>query len=396
MSNGFDCVITGVGVVNPAGCDADTFWASLLAGRQCFSAHQVFADEQPEVVGMVADAELAHGIGNRQLKRLDRFVLLATAAAKQAIRSAGLDLDAMDRRRVGIAIGNSTGGWSYVEPQLYPLYGRGDLAAINPYVATAWFPTAPQGEISIALGLGGFSKTIAADHLSAGFALHQAAFAIADGKIDVAVVCGAEAPLTPLVYNSCIQYGLISPTATHRPFRPGSDGSVLAEGAAALIVERAGHAMRRGAAPRAVLRGLHLGDGVAATLRGCVRDAPRGIDYVVLDGRARPDADAAENAALTALDHQDVMVSAPSSAYGDTLGAAMATNLVTACLVISHQTAPPTALPADGTSPGSDDLPAPAPVGRHLTEPEPRPIRCVAVNGSDNHGQAMSVLLAAS
>lgn len=388
MSSSYECVVTGIGVVNPAGCDIDIFWASLLAGRQCFSAYPVFSHEQPEVVGMVQDATLAHGIGNRQLKRLDRFVLLATAAATQAISSARLDLDAVDPQRVGITIGNSTAGWSYVEPQLYPLYGDSDHTAINPYVATAWFPTAPQGEISIALGLCGFSKTIAAENLSAGFALQQAAFAIADGKIDVVVVCGTEAPLTPLVYNACVQYGLVSPTAEHRPFQPGNDGSVLAEGAAALVVERAGHATGRGAIPLAVLRGLHLGDGVAAALRGCVQDAPRGIDYVILDGRATPDADAAENAGLAVLDHHDVVVSAPSSAYGNTLGAAMATNLVTACLAISHQVVPPTALPFC-----SDQFPSPAPVGRHLTEPEMHPIRSVAVNGSDNHGQAMSVLL---
>lgn len=388
MSNDYDCVITGVGVANPAGCDVDTFWASLLAGQQCFSTHPVFPHEQPEVVGTVQDAALAHGIGNRQLKRLDRFVLLATAAATQAISSAGLDLDAGNPQRIGITIGNNTGGWSYVEPQLYPLYGRGDMTAINPYVATAWFPTAPQGEISIALGLRGFSKTIAAENLSAGFALQQAVFAIADGKIDVAVVCGTEAPLTPLVYNSCVQYGLVSPTAMHRPFQPANDGSVLAEGAAALVVERSEHATGRGAIPLAVLRGLHLGDGIAAALRRCVQDAPCGIDYVILDGRATPDADAAENAGLAVLDRHDVVVSTPSSAYGNTLGAAMATNLVTACLAISHQAVPPTALPF-----GSDQFPSPAPVGRHLIEPEARLIHSVAVNGSDNHGQAMSVLL---
>jgi 3-oxoacyl-(acyl-carrier-protein) synthase len=170
---------------------------------------------------MRTDTELVdHGYSPRQIKRLDRLVVLASAAMSEALRDADLDLDPGQGEgdRVGIFVGNATGGWAYVEPQLYPLYRDGNPTAVNPYVATAWFPTAGQGEVSITHGIGGCSRTFCAENLSSAFALRQACWALAEGTLDVAVVCGAEAPLTPLVYNACVRTGLVSPSGAYHPY----------------------------------------------------------------------------------------------------------------------------------------------------------------------------------
>jgi 3-oxoacyl-(acyl-carrier-protein) synthase len=209
--------VTGVGIVNAAGAGATAkaYWECLSTRQPTWSTEHLFGPGESAQRVMRTDAELVdHGYSPRQIKRLDRLVVLASAAMSEALRDADLDLDPGQGEgdRVGIFVGNATGGWAYVEPQLYPLYR-------DPYVATAWVPTAGQGEVSITHGIGGCSRTFCAENLSSAFALRQACWALAEGTLDVAVVCGAEAPLTPLVYNACVRTGLVSPSGAVPPLQ---------------------------------------------------------------------------------------------------------------------------------------------------------------------------------
>ncbi|MDX6242251.1 MAG: hypothetical protein QOG10_7204, partial [Kribbellaceae bacterium] len=288
--------ITGVGVVNAAGTTAKAYWEALAAGQPTARQVHLFGpDADAQWVMPVNDDQLDHSWSPRQVKRLDRMTMLSSAAIREALADARLETQAGESDRVGIFVGNATGGWGYVEPQLYPLYRDDDLGAINPYVATAWFPTATQGELSIAQGIGGTSKTFCAENLSTAFALRQAWWAIADGTLDVAVVCGVEAPLTPLVYNACVRTGMVSLDGAYNPYSFEGDGAPLGEGAAAIVLESAGRSRARQVRSRARLGAPALGpDRQAVIGRALSEAAICRVDYVALEGRGESEPDVLE------------------------------------------------------------------------------------------------------
>lgn len=148
-------------------------------------------------------------LGPRYAKKIDRSVQLSVYATEQLLKK--VPLSEIDKERTGIMLGNNYAGWSYVEEQMYGLY-QGDHYAINPYVATAWFPAAAQGELSIRNRLYGISKTFSQDKLSAAVATDFAVDMIRTGKIDYAVTGGYESLRSPLIQVSLKENGLVSDT----------------------------------------------------------------------------------------------------------------------------------------------------------------------------------------
>ena len=136
-------------------------------------------------------------LGKRFVKKRDKSTNSVIVAAGEIISK----FEDIDLKNMGIILGNTLGGWSYVEEQLATLYLKKDMTVINPYVATAWFPTASQGELSIFNGILGYSKTFCGGELSSGFALKHAYDSIMSGKITTAIVGGVEAPNTQLIHN---------------------------------------------------------------------------------------------------------------------------------------------------------------------------------------------------
>lgn len=332
--------ITGLGVANAAGSNLKTYWESLATGVATARSHPLFGEDQPEQQVMrVDDDAIEHGYARRATKRLDRFTLLASAAIRSALADADLAVGEGAQERIGILVGNCTGGWSYVEPQMYPLYAVAGPVAINPYVATAWFPTAPQGEVSIALELGGFSKTFCAENLSSAFALRQAAWSIETGQLDVAIVCGVEAPLTPLVYNACVRSGLVSPSASYQPYSDSGDGALLGEGAAAMVLESESYAKSRGARVQARHESTVVGTDRAALLQ----DA----DYIAVEARGDAEHDRAE---LGALNGTPAALGSVTGSSGALLGAHYLTSVITAALGLVHQAIPGGTRVVDGTA----------------------------------------------
>jgi hypothetical protein len=149
------------------------------------------------------DLYASASIGIREARKLDRFCLLALAAAKAAIRESNLTADTLST--CGVFSGNMMGGWTFTEPQVRMLH-RDGLDCVSPYLATAWFPGAPQGQISIHLGLTGFAKTIATDRCSGSQAVGMAYERIRAGLEPALLLAGgAEAPVTPFVAASLSQ-----------------------------------------------------------------------------------------------------------------------------------------------------------------------------------------------
>lgn len=385
--------VTGVGIVNAAGANAKAYWECLAAGQPTSSAVHLFGHGEPAQRVMRIDAErVDHGWSPRQIKRLDRLVVLASAAIGEALADAHLDLDlgTGEGDRVGIFVGNATGGWTYVEPQLYLLYRDDNPAAVNPYVATAWFPTASQGEVSIAHGIGGCSRTFSAENLSSVFALRQACWALAEGTLDVAVVCGAEAPLTPLVYNACVRTGLVSLSGGYHPYSFEADGALLGEGAAAVVLETAGRAQGGRVQARARVGTPMLGtdrERVARRALGAAGAAR--VDYVALEGRGQPEPDLQEMYALEGALQGDLPAMGTATGIsGALLGASFATSLVASVLAIDH-----------GAIPGGTRVHAALRDRLRVVHDAPAQdaaVRSALVVGTDAHHQAGAVVLTAA
>lgn len=129
---------------------------------------------------------------------MDRFSLLALVAARRALEAGGWN---EDQSACGVVTGNMFAGWTFTEPQLRALHESG-LENVSPYLATAWFPAAPQGQITINLGLKGFAKTVTTDRCSGSQALGLAYERIRGGRSNLLLAGGIEAPVTPLVQRA--------------------------------------------------------------------------------------------------------------------------------------------------------------------------------------------------
>jgi 3-oxoacyl-[acyl-carrier-protein] synthase II len=351
-------VVTGIGMVTPGGMHPGSLWEHLRQGRPGGGAISRF-DPAPFLVSEAG--EIVEGLplpfSPRLTKRMDRYCVLAMAAAQLALDDSALDLATEDPARIGISFGNMYGGWGITDPSLRGLLQEG-YASVSPYVASAWFPTAPQGQMSIFWGLRGYAKTVAADTASGAAAIGYAARAIQDGQADVILAGGAEAPVTPYTYAFCQVSGRMG--SAYRPFDRRAEGFRVGEGAAVLILEEAQRAAARGAkvyGEVAAWRAGHVGGPEAwpdgdRRLSEVVEEAlgeaglPAScLDYVGLDAQGDRRADRAEAAALVDAGGGELRARCTTCKPGLTnlLGAAAAAEVAVALLAMERGETPPIA-----------------------------------------------------
>ncbi|WP_345109322.1 beta-ketoacyl-[acyl-carrier-protein] synthase family protein [Streptomyces drozdowiczii] len=356
-------VVTGLGLVTPAGDDEDTFWAGLCAGRSA-------ARRCPELAGLPADfacradaTDLDEAVGGRAGWRMARFVKMALVAARRAVADAGLRPESWDGARVGVVLGVGVGGVSVLVDNVRRLDASGPQA-VSPLLAPMMMPNAAAGEIAVDLRAYGPSLAPATACASGATALATAHDLLAAGRCDVVVAGGAESVLTPLVVAAFAQLGALStrtgdPAGASRPFAPDRDGFVLGEGAAVLVLERAGHATARGARARAVLAGsgsatdAHhptapdpAGRGARSAAEAALESAGWGahqVDHVNAHGTATPLNDAMEAALIAGLFPHRPSVTAPKGVLGHTLAAGGAIEAAATVLTLEHGLVPPIA-----------------------------------------------------
>ncbi|MBU4468560.1 MAG: beta-ketoacyl-[acyl-carrier-protein] synthase family protein, partial [Candidatus Omnitrophica bacterium] len=188
--------ITGMGVVSPSGIGKRQFWANIKSGRSFIKKITRFdASLYPaHIAGQIDDLEKYSHISERLLKKIDAFSHMALVAAELALQDAGIDIKNEDPNLVGIFLGNAIGGWLYAETELRDLYLEG-RQGVSPYMASAWFPAAPQGQVSIYYGIKGFSKTVVSDRASSLMALGYARKVLAKNKLNMILAGGMEAPV---------------------------------------------------------------------------------------------------------------------------------------------------------------------------------------------------------
>jgi 3-oxoacyl-(acyl-carrier-protein) synthase len=359
--------VTGIGIVSPSGIGKRQFWANIKAGRSFIKKITRFdASKYPShIAGQIDDLEKYSHVSERLLKKIDAFSHMALIASELALQDAGIDIKNEDPNLVGIFLGNALGGWLYAETELRDLYIEG-RSGVSPYLASAWFPAAPQGQVSIYYGIKGFSKTVVADRASSLMAIGYARKVLDKHKLNMILAGGMEAPVTPYALLCCNTYGSLSknnlyPEGAYRPFDKKRTGFVIGEGAGILVMEPFERAKGRSANILAYICGYgiscdgedrinpsHDGKQLTRAINMALSDAktrPDEVDYISLDGLAVDIWDDSEIKAIKSVFGRrlkEIPVSCPKSMFGNLLGASGAVDLVITILAMEHGLIPPT------------------------------------------------------
>ena len=359
--------ITGIGVVSPSGIDKRTFWGNVKAGRSAVDRIERFDSSKypSHIAGQVHELDAYSNVSSRLLKKIDLFSHMALVASELAIHDAKLDLSKENLKRAGIFMGNAIGGWLYAETELRDLYREG-REGVSPFMASAWFPAAPQGQISIHYGIKGYSKTVVSDRASSLMAIAYAAKTLIRDKNDFILAGGMEAPVTPYALLCCNTSGVLTkrndnPRGAYRPFDKNRDGMAIAEGAGVVILEPQKRVKARGVQVYANIIGYGTttdgvdridpaadGKELAVAIRLALKDAglePSQIDYICADGAGTQLGDVSETRAIKEVFGsyaKKIPVSAPKSVFGNLLGASGAVDVIITVLAMEYGVVPPT------------------------------------------------------
>lgn len=360
-------VVTGLGAVTPLGASVSAYWDGLVAGRSGIRTITLFdhAIQEVHIGGECLDFDPTPYIDARQAKRLDRFALLALAAAKQAHDHAGLQGAAIDPQRAGVILGAGIGGLREIEEQHLRLLNKGP-SKVSAFTIPKLMANAGPGHIAIALNFQGISASVATACASAGSAMGEAYHAIQRNDADIIMTGGSEAALTPLGIAAFAAMKAIStrnddPAGASRPFDKDRDGFVLSEGAGVLVFEEYEHARRRGAPILAEVVGFGAttdasdivqpepeGRGAGRAMALALASAglnPQDVDYINAHGTSTPLGDIAETNAVKRVfgaAAYKVPISSTKSAIGHLLGASGGVEAVACILAIQNGTLPPT------------------------------------------------------
>ncbi len=366
-STGRRVVVTGLGCVTPLGANVESTWNAAIAGR-CGVADLTRFDSSAFPVRIAAECADEFDVGalpKKEIRRLDRYVLLAVAAAREAVLDARIQFEEQARDRVGVAIGSGIGGLQTLSDAHRALYDSGPRR-VSPFTIPMSICNMASGYVAIVHQLRGPNLTQTAACASGAHSIGEAARVIERGDADVMLAGGSEAPITEIGLAGFASMRALStrnegPTAASRPFDLDRDGFVIGEGAGVLVLESLEHAQARGATIRAEVLGYGMtadaasiaqptesGEGALRSMQLALADAdlpPTAVDYINAHATSTPQGDPSEVRAIRSLfgSHVDcVAVSATKSMTGHLLGAAGAVEALFCVKALQTGMLPPT------------------------------------------------------
>ncbi len=360
-------VITGMGVIAPNGIGVKNFWDSLVHGRSGIKTVSRFdvSSYPSKVAGEIRDFDPTDYIDSKTVRRIDRFSQFGVACSKMAFMDSNINLEQIERDSMGVAVGSSVGGLPYAEEQ-HSIFLEKGLSRVHPLFSTRLFTGSCMNNICIESGIKGpcysISTGCATGTDNIGFAFNM----IREGKADLFLSGGVDAPLSSLAFGSFCLIGILStkndpPHQTPKPFDKYRDGIVLSEGGAVLVLEELHHALKRGTKIYAEIVGFgtthdayHLtqpapgGQQAEKAIRSALGDAnipPEEIDYVCAHGSGTVLNDKVEATVIKRIfdvKKEPILVSAIESMIGHPLGASGAIKIAASALAIKHGIVPPT------------------------------------------------------
>jgi 3-oxoacyl-[acyl-carrier-protein] synthase II len=367
MMNNRRVVITGLGCVTPIGVTVDSFFDAAIHGKNGVASITSFDVSQfsTRFGGEVRDFDITQFVEHREGKRMDRFCQLAVASAVQAVKDCGIDLSKADLDRCGCIYGSGIGGIQEIETQHIRLLNKGPRM-VSPFTVPKLMGNAACGTISMMFGLRAANFCVVTACASASHSIGEAFYNILNDRSDIMITGGSEAAVSPVGVSSfCALKSLStrndSPETASRPFDIGRDGFVIAEGAAAVILEEYEHAKKRGAKIYAELLGYgatadahHItapdpeGAGAVKAIEMALRQAgipKEKFDYINAHGTSTELNDIAETTAIKKVfgDHAyKLSINSTKSLMGHSLGASGAIELVATCKMIEKSIIHPT------------------------------------------------------
>ena len=359
-------VVTGLGAVTPIGNDARATWRAALAGESGIDWIRAFdASEYPvRIAAEVKDFDATTVASPKEVRKLERNVLLALGAGREAVADAGLD-GAYSPDRVGILFGTAIGGFLGMMEQHDILRERGPTR-VSPTFIPSVLADAASGQLAISLGYRGPNYAPVSACATGSHAVGEAAELVRRGDADAVLAGGAEACMHPLILAGfCSMRGLVAeeedPRLASRPFDATRAGFVMGEGACVLVVEELEAARKRGATIYAEILGYgasndahHMAQpdpdfvGVAEMMRRALAGAgvePDQVGYINAHGTSTPLGDLAETNAIKEVFGKhayDLAVSSTKSVTGHCFGAAGAIEAMMCVLAIHEGVLPPT------------------------------------------------------
>ena len=365
MDNNRSVVVTGIGVFTSIGCNRTDFWNSLIAGKSGIKKIQSFDPQghKSQIASEVLSYKPEDYFDRKESRKMARVSQLASSAAIEAIKDAGIDLNNEDRTRIGSVIGSAAGDPINLEDQLIRFVKMGP-GSVNPLTVPRVIANMPVCNAAMVLGIHGPTLGISAACTTGTHSIGVALGLLRAGMADVILAGGAESTMTPYVLDGYASMGVLStsneiPEKASRPFDLNRDGFVIGEGSCVLVLETLEHAEKRGAKPLALLSGFGMttdaygiaapepnGIWAASAMQIAVKDAGlnmEDIGYVNAHGTSTKLNDKTETLAIKkAFGTLNVPVSSNKSMIGHTFGAAGAIEAAATILSVHHGILAPT------------------------------------------------------
>ncbi|WP_108245943.1 beta-ketoacyl-ACP synthase II [Muricauda brasiliensis] len=361
-------VVTGMGALTPIGNNLEAYWEGLRTGKSGSAPITYFDTEKfkTKFACELKGYDPNDFFDRKEARKLDRFAQYALVSSDEAIADSGIDLNVVDKFRVGVVWGAGIGGLETFQNEVIG-YAEGDgTPRFNPFFIPKMIADIAPGNISIKHGFMGPNYTTVSACASSANAMIDALNYIRLGHCDVIVTGGSEAAVTIAGMGGFNAMHALStrndsPETASRPFDATRDGFVLGEGGGALILEEYEHAKARGAKIYAEVLGGGLssdahhmtaphpeGIGVVKVMENCLMNAglkPEDVDAINTHGTSTPLGDVAELKAISKVfgDHaKDININSTKSMTGHLLGAAGAIEAIASILAMEHSLVPPT------------------------------------------------------
>ena len=361
-------VVTGLGALTPIGNTKDDYWNGLVSGKSGAAPITYFDTEKfkTKFACELKNFEVTDFLDRKEARKMDKFTQYAIVASDEAIADAKLDLDKVNKLRVGVIWGAGIGGLETFQDEVLNFAAGDGTPRFNPFFIPKMIADIAPGNISIKNGFMGPNYTTVSACASSANAIIDALNYIRLGHCDIVVTGGSEAAVTMAGMGGFNAMHALStrnesPETASRPFDATRDGFVLGEGAGAIILEEYEHAKARGAKIYAEVLGgglssdaYHMtaphpeGIGVIAVMKNCLENAgisPDEVDHINTHGTSTPLGDVAELKAIKEVfgSHaKDININSTKSMTGHLLGAAGAIESIASILTIEHGIVPPT------------------------------------------------------
>ncbi|WP_239374740.1 beta-ketoacyl synthase [Frankia sp. Cj5] len=366
--------VTGVGVVAPGGVTRPAFWSTVTEGRTA-TRRITFFDPSPFRSRVAAECDfdpVAAGLSARHTRRSDRYIQFALAAAAEAVADSGIVFDEDTANAAGVAMGTAVGGTTALETEYVVASDSGrewlvDPDHAAPFLYQALLPSSLAADVAAWFQTHGPAQVVSTGCTSGIDAIGYGYQLVMDAEVDVMIVGASDSPISPVTLASFDAIKATSPDDSDpahasRPFDRDRQGFILGEGAAVLVLEEMGHALRRGARvycevagfatrgnafhmtglrPDGAEMAVAIGDALAQG-----RLAPTDVSYINAHGSGTKQNDRHETAAFKrALGEHAyrIPISSIKSMVGHSLGAIGAIEMAACALAIEHGVVPPTA-----------------------------------------------------